>query len=50
MAQNMCLMAAAMNLGIIPIGAFLDDELNRLLGIDGVNESVIYPLLVGRAG
>lgn len=50
LAQNMCLMAAAMNLGILPIGAFLDDELNRLLGLDGVNETAVYPLAVGRVG
>jgi SagB-type dehydrogenase family enzyme len=45
--QNVCLMATAMHLGVLPIGGFLDDELNRLLDIDGVLESVIYPLLVG---
>lgn len=50
LGQNVCLMATAMNLGVLPIGGFLDDELNRLLDIDGVHESVVYPLLVGRLG
>lgn len=45
--QNICLMSTAMNLGSLPIGGFLDDELNRLLDIDGVHESVVYPLLLG---
>jgi SagB-type dehydrogenase family enzyme len=47
LGQNICLMATAMNLGILPIGGFLDDELNQLVGLDGVNETVIYPLLAG---
>jgi SagB-type dehydrogenase family enzyme len=46
-AQNLYLMATAINCGVLPIGGFLDDELNRLLEIDGVNESVIYPIFVG---
>ena len=47
LAQNMCLAACTMNLGIFPIGGFLDDELNRMVMIDGVNETVIYVLAVG---
>jgi SagB-type dehydrogenase family enzyme len=50
LGQNICLMATAMNLGVLPIGGFLDDELNRLLDVDGVHESVVYPLLVGTLG
>jgi SagB-type dehydrogenase family enzyme len=49
-AQNLCLVAGSLDIGVLPIGAFLDDELNRLLGLDGVNESVLYPLLIGRIG
>jgi SagB-type dehydrogenase family enzyme len=47
LAQNVCLISTAMHLGVLPIGGFLDDELNRLINIDGVHESVIYPLFVG---
>ncbi len=41
-AQNLALAAEALNLGSCQIGAIYDDELNYLLGIDGVSESVIY--------
>jgi SagB-type dehydrogenase family enzyme len=47
LGQNICLMATAMNLGVLPIGGFLDDDLNRFLDLDGVHEAVVYPLLVG---
>jgi SagB-type dehydrogenase family enzyme len=48
LAQNLCLTATALKLGVLPIGGFLDDEFNRLLGLDGVNEAVVYPLFVGK--
>lgn len=48
-AQNLCLIATSMNLGVVLVGGFLDDELNRILKIDGVNETVVYPIIVGRA-
>jgi nitroreductase len=35
-------------LGACAIGAFYDDEFNRLLGLDGKNESVLYLLAVGK--
>jgi SagB-type dehydrogenase family enzyme len=47
LAENMCLMACAMQLGILPIGGFLDDEINRFLLLDGVNEAVVYTLAIG---
>jgi len=31
-----------------PVGAFFDDDLNRLLGVDGNKEAVIYLLAVGK--
>ncbi len=45
--QNLTLAAAALDLGCCPIGAFLDDELNKLIGVDGVDESVVYLATVG---
>jgi len=30
------------------IGAFLDDEMNALLGVDGQEEAVIYAACVGK--
>ncbi len=41
-AQNLALAAEGMGLGSCQIGALYDDELNRLLELDGKSESVIY--------
>lgn len=41
-AQNLALAAEALGLGSCQIGALYDDELNNLLDLDGVEESVIY--------
>ncbi len=45
--QNLCLAATAMGLGACPVGAFLDDDLNALLGLDGQNEAALYILATG---
>jgi len=47
-AQNTYLIATSMGLGACAIGAFHDNEFNRLLGLDGKNESVLYLLAVGK--
>jgi len=47
-AQNVCLAGGALSLGICPIGAFYDDELNDILKLDGTEETVIYALAVGK--
>ena len=46
-AQNLQLGAAATGLGCCPIGAFYDDEINQILGIDGEEETAIYLAAVG---
>lgn len=46
--QNVQLAATAMNLGSCPIGAFYDDDVNKLLGIDGEDETVLYLATVGK--
>lgn len=48
-AQNLALAAAALSLGSCPVGAFIDDEMNNLLGLDGSDESVIYTTALGRS-
>lgn len=48
-AQNVALGAVALGLGSCQIGALYDDEVNALLGVDGVDESAIYMTVVGRA-
>jgi SagB-type dehydrogenase family enzyme len=46
-AQNVCLQAVSMGLGAVTVGAFLDKEVNGLLGVDGVKEAAIYLLAIG---
>jgi SagB-type dehydrogenase family enzyme len=46
-AENLALTAVAMSLGSCQIGAFYDDEVNKLLDVDGVEESVVYMSVVG---
>lgn len=46
--QNICLACEAMGLGACPIGAFYDDELNAILGVDGTEETILYAVTVGR--
>ena len=45
--QNIYLAAASMGLGACAVGAFLDDQFNGLLGLDGKEEAVLYVLSVG---
>jgi SagB-type dehydrogenase family enzyme len=45
--QNLLLAAEALDLGACPVAAFYDDALNRLLGLEGNEETVIYLAAVG---
>ncbi len=47
-AQNVALGAVALGLGSCQIAALYDNEVNALLGIDGIEESAIYMTVVGR--
>jgi SagB-type dehydrogenase family enzyme len=46
--QNLYLAATSMGLGACAVGAFLDDEFNDLLGLDGKEEAVLYVVTVAR--
>ncbi len=46
-AQNLALCATSLDLGSCQVGAFYDDEVNSLIGLDGTEESVIYLSAVG---
>jgi SagB-type dehydrogenase family enzyme len=46
-AQNLALTAVSLGLGSCQIAALYDDEVNSLLGIDGIKESVLYMSSVG---
>jgi SagB-type dehydrogenase family enzyme len=47
--QSMCLVAAALEIGALPIGGFFDAYLSELLGLDSEEEAILYGLAVGRA-
>lgn len=46
--QNLYLAATSMGLGACAVGAFFDDQLNDLLGLDGAEEAVLYVISVGK--
>ncbi len=45
--QNLSLAATALELGCCSIGAFFDDEVNRIIGVDGIKETAIYLAVIG---
>lgn len=45
--QNLYLGAEALGLGCCAIGAFFDDDVNALVGIDGLAEAAVYLLAIG---
>ena len=45
--ENGYLAATSMGLGACGIGAFMDDQINAMLGVDGVDEAVVYMLAFG---
>jgi SagB-type dehydrogenase family enzyme len=47
--ENAYLAATDMGLGACGIGAFMDDAMNEMLGVDGLEEAVVYMLAVGHA-
>jgi len=48
LGQNLYLAASSIGLGACAVGAFLDDKLNDLLGLDGEQEAVLYIIAVGK--
>ncbi|MDY6864639.1 MAG: SagB/ThcOx family dehydrogenase [Halobacteriota archaeon] len=47
-AENLALASCNLGLGSCQIGALFDDEVNKIIGVDGTDESVIYMSVVGR--
>ncbi len=47
-SQNICLECVSLGLGVVPIGAFDDALLDRLIGIDGEDEMSLYVNSIGR--
>jgi SagB-type dehydrogenase family enzyme len=50
MAQNLALACVSLGLGCCHIGSMFDGEVNGILGVDGVQESVVYMSVVGHPG
>lgn len=48
LGQNTYLAAASLGLGVCAVAAFLDDDLNAMLGVEGVEEAALYILAVGK--
>jgi SagB-type dehydrogenase family enzyme len=49
-AQNLALAAVGLGLASCQVGAYFDDEVNALIGVDGTEESVIYMSVTGWQG
>jgi SagB-type dehydrogenase family enzyme len=47
LAQNTLLAATGLNLSSCPILGFCDDPINDLIGVDGVEESIMYVISIG---
>jgi SagB-type dehydrogenase family enzyme len=50
MAQNLALASTSLGLGCCHVGSMFDNEVNGILGVDGVHESVVYMSVVGQPG
>ena len=46
-AQNIVLMASSLGVPALPLGGYYDTCVEKLLGIDGVDESVVYGVALG---
>ena len=47
LGENAYLAATELGLGACGVGAFMDDQINAMLGVDGVEEAVVYMVAVG---
>ncbi|MDQ3690426.1 MAG: SagB family peptide dehydrogenase [Chloroflexota bacterium] len=45
--ENGYLAAVSQGLGACGVGAFMDDQINDMLGVDGVEEAAVYMLAIG---
>jgi SagB-type dehydrogenase family enzyme len=46
-AQNLYLAGTAAGMGVCGVGAFFDDQVNTLIGVDGIAETALYLASVG---
>jgi SagB-type dehydrogenase family enzyme len=50
LGQNLLLAAAALGIAAVPVGGVYDQRVEEVLGVDGVNESLVYVFAVGAEG
>jgi len=48
-AQNAYLVATACELGTVAVAGFYDDDIDEWLGVDGVDETAVYTIVIGKA-
>lgn len=48
LGQNVYLAATSLGLGACAVGAFMDDAINTMLGVDGTEEAAIYMVALGK--
>lgn len=48
LAQNLYLAATSLGMGVCAVGAFLDGDVNAMLGVDGEQEAAVYMLAIGK--
>jgi SagB-type dehydrogenase family enzyme len=48
LGQNVCLAATSMGLGACTVGAYMDKDVDAMLGIDGYGEASLYIVAVGK--
>jgi SagB-type dehydrogenase family enzyme len=46
--QNVCLAATALGLGACPVDGFVEDRINDLLSFNGVDETALYLIVLGK--
>jgi SagB-type dehydrogenase family enzyme len=50
MAQNLALASSSLSLGCCHIGSMFDNEINEIIGVDGIRESIVYMSVIGHPG
>lgn len=48
LAQSLVIAATELDIVAHPIGGFVDDQVNAMIGFDGINDSVLHLLILGR--
>lgn len=46
--QNLLLEATSLQLGAVAVGGFIDDEINQMLDLDGLEEAAVYLVAAGK--